>query len=103
MERLILTGFGYSEDDGRSVYFFDKPNELEALNEIWSESGLETFPYFEKGSLKEISNFINYFENKKLDIDFVFTQDKIIIIVRGEPKFLRKFKTLIFKYSDMKQ
>jgi len=102
MERLILTGFGYSEDVGRSVYFFDKPNELEVLNEIWSESGLETFPYFEKGSLKEISNFINYFGNKKLNIDFVFTQDKIIFIVRGKKKDLLNFKEIVFKYSDMK-
>ena len=102
MERLVLSHIKGHEDWGNSVYVFNKPYQLEALNELWSETFLESFPYWEKGSLKDIHNRIDWFKNESFDIHLIFTQDKIIFIVRGKKKDLLNFKEIVFKYSDMK-
>ena len=103
MERLILNEISGFEDWGKSIYIFDKPHDLEVLNELWSESFLRSFPYWEKGSLKDLHNHVDCFKNDKFEIDLIFTQDRVIFIVRGSTRDLISFKETVFKYSDFKE
>ncbi len=101
MKKLILSGLGSNEEQKRSYFIFEKPDYPKAFNEFWERLGFGLFYYDEEGSIKEDCNRVNHFRDDKFDIDVVYTQDKIILIVRGEWVDLEKFKFLVFEYSKL--
>ena len=102
MKNLILSGLGNNAEQKRSYFLFNKPDDPRSFNEFWKSLGFNSlFYYDEEGSIKETYNRIEHFRNKIFDIDVIWTQDKIIFIVRGEQKDLKKFKSLVFKYSKL--
>lgn len=103
MKKLILSGLGNDAEQKRSYFLFKKSNDIQAFDEFWKKLGFGLFDYDEGGSIQESCNRVEHFRNEKFDIDIVYTQDKIIFIVRGEPKNLEKFKSLVFKYSELRE
>lgn len=104
MKALILTGLGNDEENKRS-YFILKKDDLfmKYFNEILKKTELSPPLYKEQGRISEFENQINYYKNEKFDLDVIYTSDKIILIVRGEPLDLREFKSLILAYSKMEE
>lgn len=101
MKKLILSGIGNNKEQKRSYFIFEKPDYPKDFNEFWERLRFGLFYYDEEGSIKENCNRVEHFRNKKFDIDVVYTQDKIIVIVRGKLVDLEKFKSLVFEYSRL--
>jgi hypothetical protein len=100
MKTLNLIGLG--NKDGRS-FFILEINEIfqKYFNEILEKIKIKDRIYEEQLPLSTRTNEIDHFKNKEFDIDVVYTETRIIILVRANKSELDNFKSLIFAYSKM--
>lgn len=104
MKPLKLVGLGNNNEYQRSYFVFELQELFkEYFNKILEKLELKDRIYEEQLPLSDRSNQIDHFKNEEFDIDVVYTQDKIILIVRAEPQNLEKFKSLILAYSKMEE
>jgi|SaaInl4_150m_RNA_FD_contig_31_850989_length_657_multi_8_in_0_out_0_1 hypothetical protein len=103
MKPLKLIGLGNVEKDKRSYFIFEKSNNFLIFNEILEKIGIDKLFYDELGAIESKSNELDHINNDRFDIDVVYTQDRIILIVRGKQKDLERFKSLILDYSIMQE
>ena len=104
MKSLVLLGLGNNEENKRSYFIFQKEDLFrETFNEILEKLNLEPLIPIEQCPISEIENKLDHYKNDEFDLDVVYTHDRIIFIVRGEPKNLERFKSLILVYSKMEE
>ena len=104
MKTLNLVGLGNDVLNKRS-YFILKLDEsfYGVFNAILDKINLKDRIYKEQLPLSKRKNEIDHFKNDKFDIDVVYTDNRIIIIVRADQSNLEKFKSLILAYSKMEE
>jgi len=97
-----LTLKGLRTIDNRNCFILEKEDIFrDYFNEILEKAGIKSMIYEEQGEISQRTNEIDHFQNEDFDIDVIYTSNRIIIIVRGETKKLREFKSLILAYSKI--
>lgn len=104
MKSLNLIGLGNDESSGRSFFILDINESFQkCFNEILKKINIDDRIYEEQLPLSGRTNEIDHFKNKEFDIDVIYTETKIIIIVRADKKDLKEFKSLILNCSEMEE
>ncbi len=99
MEPMRMKAIG-TLDDNRSYYILVKELIVEKpLNEIMKKIGHDIL-YYEKGDF-DCENRVERIVSGKYDIDVVYTQNRIILIVRAPKEQQKNFKELMLAYSKM--
>jgi len=100
MKILKLIGLGSDEENERSYFIFSLEEEFQkTFNEILEKIGLNERIYEEQLPLSDRKNEIDHFKNNDFDIDVIYTQNRIIVLVRSEKLNLKNFKELVLAYS----
>jgi len=100
MRILKLIGLGSNEENKRSYFIFSLEEEFQkTFNEILKKIGLNEKIYEEQLPLSGRENEIDHFKNNDFDIDVIYTQNRIIVLVRSEKLNLKNFKELVLAYS----
>jgi len=103
MKSLNLVGLGNDELNGRSFFTLELNESFqEYFNEILEKIKINDRIYEEQLPLSGRANEIDHIKNKEFDIDVIYTETRIIILVRANKKNLERFKSLILAYSKMK-
>ena len=102
MKTLNLIGLGNDTQIKRSFFILKLDESFyEIFNVILERINLKDRIYEEQLPLSNRKNEIDHFKNDEFDIDVIYTDDRIIILVRADQSSLRKFKSLILTYSKM--
>ena len=102
MPTLTLIGIG--NENGRSYFILAKENLFRNyFNEILDKLDIKDQIYEEQGVIEERVNETDHFKNEKFDIDVIYTETRIIILVRANTKNLKEFKSVILAYSKMSE
>ena len=102
INKMKLVGSGNS--DGRFFYIFDKNmNFFSLFPKFLLGCGFKDLGVYEDyqekvPNINKIENRIENFKNSEYDIDVIYTQDKIMLIIRTEEK---NRNNLIFGISSM--
>ena len=100
---MKIKGMGYVEKNNRSYYVIIKENNIvKPINEIMKKIGSDPFFYNENDGPETCINYIRHIKNNNYDIDFIFTENRLIIIVRADEKHQIRFKELILAYGIFK-
>ena len=103
MKPMDIRGTGYIEKDNRSYYIIVKDNSIvKPINEIMEKIGSDPYFYNENDGPETCINDLRHIKNNNYDIDFVFTENRLIIIVRADKKHQNNFKELILAYGLFK-
>ena len=103
IKKLRLVGTG--NNDKRSFYIFEKNNSFFSLFSIFLISlgfkDIKDYEYYndDKIDINKLKNYIENFKNELYDLDVIYTQDKIIIIVRTDEGNRNKLLNSINKIS----
>src|SRR3989344_3561556 len=103
IKKLRLVGTG--NNDKRSFYIFEKNNSFFSLFSIFLISlgfkDIKDYEYYndDKTDINKLKNYIENFKNELYDLDVIYTQDKIIIIVRTDEGNRNKLLNSINKIS----
>jgi len=104
MEPMNLYGMGYVEEDNRSYYIIAKKNNIMApINEIMEKIDFDQFFFYENDDPETSINELRHIHNHNYDLDFVFTKNRLIIIIRADKKHQLRFKELILAYSKFQE
>ena len=102
MKSLVLVGLGNDEDNHRSYFVIRKEDSFkESFNELLEKLKLGPPIPIEQSPISELENELDHYLNNEFDLDVIYTHDRIILILRAEPKNLERFKSLISAYSKM--
>ena len=103
MKAMRMTAIG-TMDEERHYYVLVKDSFVEKpLNEIMEKIGYGVLYYGEEEGDSPIhaENRVDHVVAGKYDIDIVYTQNRIVLIVRAPKKQQEIFKELLFRYSKM--
>lgn len=104
MKTLKLIGLGNDEFNKRSSFILEQSELFQKyFNEILEKIKIKDMIYDEQLPIKSRLNEIDHFKNEDYDIDVIYTNETIILIVRAKQENLEKFKSLILAYSKMEE
>ena len=82
---MRLTGAG--NEGNRNFFIFDKDNSFQSLFAVFLVNcGFEPGSYENREDICKRKNLVEHFKNDRYDIDVVYTENRIILIVRTELK-----------------
>lgn len=97
---MNIRGMGHSQKDNRSYYVIAKENDMaDPINAILEKIGFEPYFFHENDEPDTLTNQIAHIKNNNYDIDFVFTENRLMIIVRSDEEYQDTFKKLILAYG----
>lgn len=103
MEKLKLLGTG--NDGRRSYYILSKEQQFFSffpmfmLNCGFKDIGI--FEDYQEGTnINDFNNTTEHIQNKDYDIDIIYTADRIILIVRTDPKNREKIVSAVERIAE---